>query len=1054
MMKFLIEQSMRFHYLVIAAAAMLIVFGAQKTADLPVDVFPEFAPPLVEIQTPSLGLSSIEVEEYVTIPLEQGLAGIDGLDIIRSRSAPQLSSIVMIFNRGTDLLLARQLVQERVNNISPTLPTWSSPPVILPPLSATSRIMKIGLSSEKYSGIDMSMTTYWKIRERLLRVPGVANVAIWGERLEMLQVQVDPARLAENGVTLNNVMESTADSLDVGLLAYSDGARVGNGGYIDGDGARLPIHHVLPIKTAETLGKVHIKGTELQLSDVADVKIDHQPMVGDGIINDGMGLLLIVEKFPWANTLDVSLEIEEAMDKMRPGLQGIEIDTEIFRPATFIETSIDNLTEALMVAAVLVTLILFFFLYDWRIALISVVAVPVSLLSAMMVLYYQGIAINTMVLAGFVIALGAVVDDAIIDVENIVRRLRQNKAEGLGRSTFSVILHASLEIRAAIVFATLIIVLAVVPVFFLQGLSGSFFRPLAYSYAVALIASLVVAVTITPALSLLLLGDRDLGEKASPLTRFLVAGYRKILGGIMRLKGATVAIGAVALLACFSVLPMIGQQLLPSFKERDFLMHWVAAPGTSLPEMNRITIQGSKELRQVEGVRNFGAHIGQALYMDEVVGVNFGENWISLDPDVDYDETVNRVQEIVDGYPGLRRDLLTYLKERIREVLTGDSEAIVIRLHGPDLDELKIEADKIAESISGVDGLVELHVGLQKKIPRIDIEVDLEKAARAGVKPGDVRRAVSTIVSGIEVGDIHTSARTYDVQVWGIPEVRNSLTDIKQMLIDTPSGTPIKLEDMAEVRIVPTPNIIMHENLTRSIEIGANVSGRDLGSVASEVEAIIADLELPLGYHFDMLGEYAELQASQAKLFWVEVAAAFGIFALLHAAFRSWRYATIAFVAMPAALGGGVLAAWLGGGIFSLGSLVGFITVLGIAGRNTILLISHVQHLGREEGLPFGPERIQRAASERLAPILMTAITTGAALLPLVWAGEIPGHEIEFPMAVVILGGLVTSTLLNLFVMPVLIVWFGKETEDGPQEEGSFFADRPDRSNAALQPAE
>ncbi|MDW4547893.1 efflux RND transporter permease subunit [Defluviimonas sp. D31] len=1019
---------MRFRYIVIALAAMLVIFGAQRTNDLRVDVFPEFAPPLVEIQTPSLGLTSIEVEEYITIPLEQGLAGIAGLDIIRSKSAPQLSSIVMIFTRDTDLLRARQLVQERVNEISATLPTWSSPPVILPPLSATSRIMKIGLSSEKYSLIDMSMTTYWKIRERLLRVPGVANVAIWGERLEMMQVQVDPARLAENGVTLDTVMESTADALDVGLLRYSDGARVGTGGFIDTDTNRYPIHHVLPIHTIDDLKKVSVTGTDKTLADVADVKIDHQPLIGDAVINDGPGLLLIVEKFPWANTLDVSLNVEEAIDKMRPGLQDIEIDTEIFRPATFIETSIDNLSKALLVAAVLVTLVLWVFLFDWRIALISIVAVPVSLLGALLVLDWQGMTINTMVLAGFAIALGAVVDDAIIDVENIVRRLRENRAKNLGRSTFRVILEASLEIRAAIVFATAIIVLAVVPVFFLEGLSGSFFRPLAWSYAVALMASLVVAVTITPALSYVLLGNRDIGDKPAPLARFLVAGYRRMLDAIFAVPRLTVTTCVVLLGACFTLLPFMGQQLLPSFKERDFLMHWVTAPGVSQPEMYRITVQGSKELRDIEGVRNFGAHIGQALYMDEVVGMHFGENWVSVDPAADYDATLDRIQEVVDGYPGLYRDVLTYLKERIREVLTGESEPIVIRIFGPDFEGIREQADRVAEAIGGVEGLVGLHVGLQKNVPQIDIRTDVAKAASYGLKPGDVRRAVSTIISGIEAGDIHTHARTYDVQVWGTPEVRASLTDIENILIDAPIGGQVALKEVADIAVTPTPNIIQHEDLSRSIEVGAHVSGRDLGSVASEVEDIVEEMEFPLGYHFEMLGEFAELQASQTRLIAVEIAVALGIFALLHASFRSVRYAAVAFAAMPAALAGGVVAAWLGGGIFSLGSLVGFITVLGIAARNNILMISHCQRLG-EEGMPFGPERVSQAACERLAPILMTAITTGAALLPLVVAGEIPGHEIEFPMAVVILGGLVSSTLVNLLIMPVLILWFGAAAE-------------------------
>ncbi len=1032
MMKFLISSSMKLRYIVLAMAAMLVFFGAQRTGELEVDVFPEFAPPRVEIQTPSLGLSSIEVEEYVTIPLEQGLAGIDGLDIIRSKSAPQLSSIIMIFSRDTDLLRARQLVQERVNQISPTLPTWSSPPVILPPLSATSRIMKIGLSSEKYSVIDLSMTTYWKIREVLLRVPGVANVAIWGERLEMFQIQVDPARLAQHGVTLDMVMESAADALDVGLLAYSDGARVGTGGYIDTEETRLPVHNMLPIQTIEDLQAVHVKGTDLTLGDVAEVKIDHQPLIGDAVINDGPGLLLIVEKFPWANTLDVSLNIEAALDKMRPGLQDIEIDSEIFRPATFIQVSIDNLSKALLVAAVLVTLVLWVFLYDWRIAVISIVAVPVSLLSALLILDLQGVVINTMVLAGFAIALGAVVDDAIIDVENIVRRLRENRAKGLGRGTFQVILEASLEIRAAIIFATAIIVLAVMPVFFLEGLSGSFFRPLAWAYAVALMTSLVVAVTITPALSYVLLGNRDIGENPAPLSRFLVAGYRRVLDFVLAAPRATVGAFVVVLGACFTLLPFMGEQLLPSFKERDFLMHWVTAPGVSQPEMYRITVQGSKELRSIEGVRNFGAHIGQALYMDEVVGMHFGENWVSVDPEADYDETLDRIQTVVDGYPGLYRDVLTYLKERIREVLTGESEPIVIRVFGPDLEGIREQAQRVAEEIRGTDGLVGLHVGLQAMVPQIDIEVDIVQAQAVGLKPGDIRRAVSTIVSGIEVGDIHTHARTYDVQVWSIPEVRSSLTDIQNILVDTPSGIQVRLKDVADIRVGPTPNVIGHENLSRSIEVGANVSGRSIGEVAADVEEIVFGMEFPLGYHIEMLGDYAELKASQTRLLLVEVAVALGIFALLHAVFGSMRFALVAFAVMPAALAGGVVAAWLGGGIFSLGSLVGFITVLGIAARNTILMINHFQRLG-DEGVPLGIERVIQAASERLAPILMTAITTGVALLPLVYAGEIPGHEIEFPMALVILGGLVSSTLVNLLVTPILILWFGEKAQ---QETG------------------
>ncbi|MGB5848067.1 MAG: efflux RND transporter permease subunit, partial [Ignavibacteriaceae bacterium] len=651
----------------------------------------EFAPPLVEIQTPCLGLSPEEVEALVTIPLEQALNGIPGLDVMRSKSVPQLSAIKMIFTTDTDLLLARQLVQERVSLITPSLPTWAAPPIILPPLSATSRCMKIGISSDSVSVIDLSMITYWTIRQRLLTVPGVANVAIWGERIQMLQVEVIPDLLLKHQVTLDEVKKAIADALDVGMLQFSDGHHIGTGGWIDTPNQRMPIRHVLPIVyksdevSPEPLANVVLRvkdGKTLLLKDVAEVVVDHQPMIGDAIINDDIGLLLIVEKFPWGNTLQVTKGVEEALDIMRPGLPNIEIDSEIFRPATFIQISIDNLTNALLIASLLVIIILFAFLYEWRVALISCTAIPLSLMAGGLVLFLQGATINTMVLAGFVIALGAVVDDAIVDVENIVRRLRQHRMEGGKISIAKIILEASMEVRHAIIFSTLIEIVVLVPVFVMEGLSGAFFQPLAFSYALAILASTLVALTVTPAMSYILLRNVKLDKRESHLVRLLHRGYNYILSRIVNTPRSAYVSVAVIVLAGLIVVPQLGQSLLPSFKERDFLMHWLTKPGTSWPEMNRITIAGSKELRSIPGVRNFGAHIGQALVMDEVVGMYFGENWISVDPAVDYDETVNAIQTAVDGYPGLYRDVLTYLKERIREVLTGSHEAVTVRIYG------------------------------------------------------------------------------------------------------------------------------------------------------------------------------------------------------------------------------------------------------------------------------------------------------------------------------------------------------------------------------------
>jgi Cu/Ag efflux pump CusA len=630
-----------------------------------------------------------------------------------------------------------------------------------------------------------------------------------------------------------------------------------------------------------------------------------------------------------------------------------------------------------------------------------------------------------MVLAGFVIAVGVVVDDAIIDVENIVRRLRLHRQAG-GKNTFGVILDASLEVRSAIVYATLIAVVAPMPVLFIEGLSGAFFRPLAVSYGLAVLASMAVALTVTPALALLLLRGAPVERRESPLVRWLRARYQAALARTVRRPRPAYAVVAATLLTGLAVWPFLGQSLLPAFKERDFLMHWVTAPGTSHPEMVRITRQAAGELQQIPGVRNFGAHIGRAVQADEVVGMNFAENWISVDPAADYDATVGAVREAVDGYPGLYRDVQTYLQERVKEALAGSSDSIVVRIFGPDLAVLRQKAEEVRAAMAGIEGIADLNVELQVEEPQIQIRVELDAARRHGLKPGDVIRAAGAMVNSIEVGDIFWEGKVYDINVRGVPATVHSLTSLEEMLIDTPGGRQVRLAEVASVRIVPAPNAIKRQGSSRRIDVGANVRGRDLGAVARDVEARLKTVEFPREYHPEMLGEYVERQAAQKRLLGLAVLAVVGVYLLLQAAFGSWRLATLLFVTLPSALVGGVLAAYIGGGVVSLGSLVGFFTVLGIAARNGIMLIYHYQHLERHEGVPFGLELVLRGARERLSPILMTALATGLALVPLVALGDIPGHEIELPMAVVILGGLITSTLLNLFVMPALYLRFAQ----------------------------
>jgi CzcA family heavy metal efflux pump len=1034
MLRWIVRTSLRFRYLVVAGAAAMMFFGVQQLHAMPVDVFPEFAPPRVEIQTSAIGLSAAEVEELVTIPLEQSLNGLPELETIRSKSVPQLSSIELFFQEGTDVLEARQLVTERMAAVTRTIPTWASPPVMLPPVSTTGRVIEIGLSSDTMDLRQMSMIAYWTIRGRLLRVPGVANVAIWGERIQMPQVQVDPAKLAAHNITLDEVMTTTSNAVDSGILRFANGAVIGKGGFIDTPNQRLQIQHSLPVLTAADLAKVPVQGRHagrLTLGDVANVHEGTWPLIGDAVINDGPGLMLVVEKYPWANTLELTRGVEQALDDLRPGLPDLQMDASIFQAADFIDLAVHNLARALILGSVLVLLVLALFLFEWRTALISLIAIPLSLLTAALILDARGATINTMVLTGMVIAVGVVVDDAIIDIENIVRRLRIAKRQETPPSASAVILDASLEVRSAIIYATLIDVATLLPILFVPGLTGALFAPLALSYGLAVLASMLVALTVTPALGLILLRDAPIERGGSPIVRWMQPAYQRVLAVVIRRPLRVASVGIAIFVVGLLIVPHLGEALLPEFKERDFLAHWITKPGTSLPEERRIVTAASKDLRAIPGVKSFGSHIGQALLAEEIVGANFGENWITIDPNADYDETLAQIQEVVDSYPGLYHDVLTYFNERVDEVLAGSTEPIVIRIFGEDLEELRSEAQDIKHLLSDIPGVAEEHVSFQEDVPQVDVRVNLAAAQRYGLTPGDVRRAAATLVNGEEVGDIFRTGKAYDVNVWSTPATRNSLTDLRRMPLDTPNGGHVALGDVASVRIQPTPNSIEREGDSRRIDVEANVEGRDLGSVVHDVQAAVDSVQFPLGYHAELLGEYAERQQAQSRLLLYALVAVAIVFLLLRVALHTWRLAWLAFLDLPIALAGGVIATYLAGAQISLGSLVGFFTVLGIAARTGIMMINHFQHLEKYEGMTFGPELVLRGARERLSPIMMTALATGLAVIPLVIAGDLPGHEIEHPMAIVIVGGLITSTFRNLFIVPALYLRWGRGSARG-----------------------
>lgn len=1038
-MRTLVAWCLQQRWVVVGLSVFFIALATRSVTGARFDAFPEFAPPRVEVQTEAPGLSSEEVEALVTTPLEAALAGTPGITAIRSKSVLGLSSILLLFPTGTDLLQARALVQERVTRAAPGLPTVARAPVLLSPLSSTSRILKIGMWSATLSQTELSDLARWRVRPALMSVPGVANVAVWGERRRRIEVQADPDRLVANGVDLGRLVAATREAVTPRA-----------GGLVDLPSTRLPVVQSAMVRDADELVRVPLstigRGT-VAIGDVADVREASAVPIGDALVTSGTGLLLIVEKQPGASTLDVTAGIDATLARLRPGLTGVELDATIFRPASFIQRALTNLGHAMGIGCAFVVVVLFLFLWNTRTALISVLAIPLSLLSAAFVLTLLGRTIDTMVIAGLVIALGEVVDDAIIDVENIHRRLRALLERPSLKVALRVVLEASLEVRSAIIFASLIVLLVFVPILFLDGVAGEFFRPLALAYGLAIFASTVTALTITPVLALLLLRRERRQDQHSPVAATLLRAYEPVLRWTMSRPKRLLA-GAIGLLGLTGMLAStLREEFLPHFAENDFLMHWVARPGTSLEAVARTANLARAELLTVPGVRNFGAHIGRAEVADEVVGPNFAELWISVDPNADLAATSQRVREVVDGYPGVFRDVQTYLQERMREVLSGGGGAIVIRLRGENIEALRGIAGTLAHELESVPGISHAHPEAQVLVPQIQVRVDQDRCAAFGIEPGLVRARVATLLAGETAGQFVRGLQPIDVVVWGNEASRADVASVRDLGIAVDGRILTRLGDVADVEVVPVPNTIAHDATTRKLDVLVDLSvGADLSAVSSAVATKVSVLELPSGHHAEILGEGAARRAARTRLFSLAALALLGIFFVLLADFRSGRLALMVFGGLPFALVGGVVAAAISG-VVSLGTLIGLVAVIGIAARNGIMLVSHFRHLEREEGITFSAELVVRGASERLSPILMTALATGLALVPVALGGQQAGHEIEHPMAVVILGGLISSTILTLLVTPALYGWLGasRPSEDSLDEPPA----QPRREGAA-----
>lgn len=1042
----MIGTSIRFRILIIVLAAVLMVFGITQLGHMPVDALPEFSPPYVEIQTEAVGLSAEEVEQLITVPLEQNLLnGVAWLDKMRSESVPGLSSITLLFEPGTDTNRARQMVAERLAQASAVLPRVSKGPVMLQPTSATSRVLVVGLSSKKLSAMQMSVLARWTITPRLMGVPGVANVATWGMRDRQLQVQVDPERLSAYHVSLLELIQAVSNALWVSNLSFVEASTPGKAGFIDTPQQRLGLQHVSPIVSPETLAQVTMPGrgsllineAEVDLSekamklgavrvgDLADVVENHQPLIGDARDRDGANLLLVIEKLPGSDTVKVTQQVEEALATLRPGLGDMQIDSTLFRPGTYVAAVENNLVRVVAAMCVIIVLMVGVVFFNWRAALTSLVTVSLSLTTAILVLYLRGATLNMFVVLGLVVAMGVIVADVIIDYENIVRRLQPVQKGKPPQAPAIVILDALRETRSAMLFATLICVLGVLPVFALQGSLGVFFQTVAVSFALAVFASTLVALIVTPALFVVLfpgVTTTPVNHTASRITRWFQARYDRLLDWtISRPYMSYVTVGILAVMG-LGALPFLRPALLPTFKESEIIVQIEAAAGTSHPEMVRLTDRVTSELGAIPGVRNVGALIGRAEFGDRVVGMNSAQLMVKIAPTADYRATVAAIDAAINGYPGVKGELQTYLNQTTSAADAEADAPVIVRVYGQDWTILRAKSEELRQMLSGIDGVADSKIDLPREEPTLEVEVNMADAQRHGVNVGDVRRAAATLVNGLQVGSLYQKQKVFDVVVWSTPKTRGNLTDIGKLLIDTPFfKVPVRLEDVAEVRFVPRPSVIHHENVSRYVDIGVNVKGRAAGAIVGDIQDRLRQFQFPLEYHAEVIGAYKQQQAAQNRLLVFAAVALIGILLLLQAAFESWRLAMLSLLTLPLALVGGLVAlATLEAQSMSLSAAFGLLTVFGVATRNQIMLIRHLRQLQANQKQAPGRKVILSGVRERFAPVLVTVLTLGLAYLPMVLMGNIPGLEILRPTAIVILSGMVTCTLVDLFVAPAL----------------------------------
>ena len=1100
MLKHIVELSLRFRGVVIALACLLIGYGWFVSARAKLDVFPEFVQPQITVQTEAPGLASEQVEVLVTRPVESALNGVGNLESIRSESIQGLSVITAVFKEGADIFVARQMVAEKLAALAGELPAGVKSPQMSPLTSSTMDLLKFGLLSDKLSPMALRTFADWTVRPRLLSVPGVAKVTVFGGEVRQLQIQVRPDRLIAFELSIQDV-----------LNAAREATGVRGAGFIETAAQRVVIQTEGQSLTARQLGEGVVaqhQGRTVRLKDVANVIEAPEPKFGDALIMGKPGILMTMSGQYGANTMEVTEAVERALDEMKPTFeaQGIEYVARLHRPATFIENALHNVRSSLLLGAVMIALVLFLFLLDLRTAFISFSAIPLSLLTAILVLDHFGATINTMTLGGLAVAIGVVVDDAIIDVENILRRLREYMArqtttggadatarlipalsprerenqtapsgqngartpetaraispegEGQGegdpgatephssppagelQGVFRVVLAASLEVRSAVVYASFIVALVFLPVLTMTGLHGRFFAPLGIAFILAILASLAVALTVTPALCFLMLSRARPHEEPGYLRR-LKEVHRRALEKAGRHPGATIGAALALFAGALATLPFFGGEFLPEFREGHFVLQISAAPGTSLPEMLRLGERIAQELLRNRRIKTVEQQIGRAEMGEDTWGPHRSEFHVELNPMSAGEEAAvqDEIRATLASFPGIQSEVLTFLGDRIGETLAGETAKVVVNVFGEDLDALDQKAQEIARVLAAVPGAADVQVKSPPGSPRMAVRLRPERLTQFGFRSLEMLESIQTAYQGAILGQTYEGNKVFDVAVVLEPSSRREAEGIGALMVRNAQGLRLPLRELADVYPTTGRYAILHDGARRRQTVTCNPAGRDVASfVAQARKEIEAKVKFPADIYTVFSGAAKEQAQARRELLIHSLIAAAGIVLLLAIVFRNGRNLLLVLANLPFALVGGLLAIFLAGyfgeegrGSLSLGTLVGFVTLFGITMRNSIMMISHFEHLVRQEGMTWGVATALRGATERLVPILMTALVTAFGLLPMAVGSGAAGREIEGPMAIVILGGLITSTLLNLLVLPVLALRYGRFERSG-----------------------